>query len=277
MFKENDFLKLENNQSKFEGDQNNKQVNNFLMSPEMLDRRYRFPSHKTPETVAFMEELDREIEKITRGKKISIFDKLKKSRQENKKEISSEEILKEDINEIISNYPEDTKLIDLPPELLGKILSPMNKEIRETLYVQRNTLTLSIALKTYFRWTKDVVLAFHVSDKELKDGKLKAGAGENSVYFSTDINRLFNLKSAKYIYAFRLSNQEVSRYRYGALDCFGKMQLKDNQGVEIEDYIKIFDPNDPSYRQKTLNEVGANFDTSYRAADDWAADFMEKK
>ena len=122
-----------------------------------------------------------------------------------------------------------------------------------------------------------VTSIYHVSDGEIKDGKLIPGSGEDAVYFSTDIKRLFNNTGTKNLYAFRVLKSDMDRYRYGALDCFGKMRTADNQGVEIEDAISLYSKGDHSYRNKVLDSLGADFATNYHSASDRANAFMKEK
>lgn len=264
MFKESSFNKPESNKSDDE----------FLMTVTELDS-----FRNGTKTVAKSEKLDRlnkKIDEVVAGGRVEIFKKLAEAQKEGR---SITDLLSEDENELFENYSPDTKLMDLPQELIGKILKPMNKEIRQLIFVQRNTMTLKQAVRVHHNWTKNCVVAYHVSDKEIKEGFLKPDpkAADKAIYFSTDIKRLFNKKSTKYIYAFRLQKNRANTYQYGALDCFGKMDNNSADGIEIEDALSIFDPNDPSYRKRILDSIGAKFAENYHAADDTGDAFLKNR
>lgn len=242
--------------------------NDFLMSPIELDA-LRLPP-KTPEKLKKIDQLNKVIDKVVGGGHLEIFQKLTESKKHNEE---SPNLLREDLDVVLKEYSPNTKLIDLPPYILGKILRPLSNEIRQMIYVQRNTISLLQAVKVCKHWTENVVIAYHVSSKKIKDGILRPGEKETAVYFSTDIKQLFNTNKANYIYAFRLHNPE--KYRYGALECFGKLELKKGDGVEIEDSLAISDPNNPAYRNQVLQSIGAEF-SNYYGADDRARVFMEQ-
>ncbi len=272
MFKENFFKtghqqKVDDKKTETE----NNRESEFLMTMTELDS-FRNPTTKTPEKSEKLERLNQRIDEVVAGGHAEIFKKLAEAKKEGS---SKSNLLSEEIDELFENYPLDVKLIDLPESLLGKILKPMSKEIRQAIYVQRDKRTLEEAMRLYRNWTKDAVIAYHVSDREIKNGFLQPGHNESAVYFSTDIERLFNLKSAKYIYAFRLNKDKVDKYRYGALDCFGKMEMQNQQGVEIEDMVSIFNQDDPAYRQRVLDNLGAKFAENYHAASDTADAFLK--
>lgn len=262
MFKEIAFNKSDANNSN----------DDFLMT--MDDMRYLREGKKTIEKSEKIDRLNKKIDEVVAGGHIEIFKKLAEAKKEGKK---NPNLLVEDSDEIFANYSPDTKLIDLPKELLGKILRPMNKEIRQTIFVQRNTMDLEQALRTQDKWTKESVVAYHVSPFEAKNGFLEKQR-EPAIYFSTDIERLFNRKDSKYIYAFRINKDKLATYEYGGLDCFGRMQMQnDLSRIEIEDGVSIFDPNDPSYRKRMLDNIGAKFAENYHAADDTAAAFLKNR
>lgn len=73
-----------------------------------------------------------------------------------------------------------------------------------------------------------------------------------------------------------MDSKSIDNYKYGALDCFGKISLPDRSQIEIADKIKIFDEKDQGYLQKTMKELGASFDSSYSPADNHAAQFIRK-
>jgi len=230
----------------------------------------------TPEKNNFLQKLDERISQVTGGAKIDIFGSIIRKNEGGDSEQSGESAIEEEIIRVYAGGNLNRPLGDLPDEAIGKILKPIPSEARQMIYVQRNTMTIEKALEVSNRWAKDSVIGFHVSDKEIKNG-LEAGSGDTSVYFSTDIKRLFHLNSAKYIYAFRLTKKTADSSSYGALDCFKKMQLKKGDKIEIEDSIKIFSEEDPSYRQRVLDSLGAKFDKSYSSVFDKGADFLESK
>lgn len=264
MISDNSFLKSTDTYKKKE---------NFLMSPSELDS-LRFGA-KTPEKLVLLGQLNNEIDEIVANYKPKIFEKIKESRQ--KKEILGEDVEGNEIKEAVSIVGPGTKLQDLPTDILAKILRPMNKEARQMIYVQRDKISADKAWELFQHWSKEVVTVFHVSDRELSGDELRAGDKDTAVYFSTDIRRLFNLKDAKYLYAFRISKKTSDISAYGALDCFGKLNLKKGQGIEVEDKIKIFSEMDPSYRSEVLNSLGASFDESYQPAKDSTTHFMKSK
>lgn len=243
----------------------------FLMSPAELDS-VRFGA-KTLEKLETLEKLNKKIDDVTTRAKIEIFADIIKNKSEDKENVG--DLAEEEINGLTSNVAPSTKLIDLSDEVIGKFLRPMNKEVRQMIYVQRDKISVEKAKELYRHWNKDVVTVFHVSDRELKGNEFRAGDKDNAVYFSTDIKRLFNLKDAKYIYAFRISKKTANMSAYGALDCFGKLELKNGQGIEAEDSIKIFDEKDLAYRKKTMDSLGAAFDTTYQPAKDSVVHFMK--
>lgn len=262
-----------NNQNK----ENLKQTNDvqtqitdkFLMPFRNFDLHYRH-GVMTIEKKRFLEELDQKIDSLVGQYKPAIFDKIKKARAEG-----------QDINSYLENNekllelaaPLKSRLIDLPDNLLGELLKPLDREVRQTLYVQRDTMTLETALAVYRKKVKKSRPVFHVSKYDIEN-YLEAGKTGPDIYFSTNIKKLFNLKEAKYIYLMTLNEDELDKYKYGATEFFGKIALPKGGKMEILDKIKIFDDKDPSYRQKTLTELGAEFDQDYVAADDHGARFM---
>ncbi|MBN2854379.1 hypothetical protein JXK06_02500 [Patescibacteria group bacterium] len=250
-----------------------KEKEDFLMSPSELDS-LRFGA-KTPDKLVLLDKLNNKIDEIVSNYKPEIFEKIKESRQ--KKEINNDDINGDEIKKAISIAGPNAKLQDLPTDIFAKILRPMNTEARQMIYVQRNKISADKAWELFQHWSKEVVTVFHVSDRELSGDELRAGDKDTAVYFSTDIKRLFNLKDAKYIYAFRISKKTSDISAYGALDCFGKLNLKKGQGIEVEDKIKIFSETNPSYRSEVLNSLGASFDESYQPAKDSTTHFMKAK
>ncbi len=231
----------------------------FLMSVNKLDSM-RFGA-KTPEKNEFIKNLDQKIDKITGSFKLHIFDNLKEHKDDANWQLG--DIFEEEANNILAEGIDlNTKLIDIPEEILGEILKPMSKEARQLIYVQRNVITMENALKAYMMWIKGGEIAFHVSPHEI-NGKL--GEKGEPIFFSKDIKRLFDQREAKYIYAFRISNKTANISRYdGAPGYFGKLAAPG--GFEIEDSIKIFNESDPAYRVKAMAEIGANFDKTYKPA-----------
>jgi len=241
--------------------------NEFLMDRDSLQK---IVDKKTIENSKFLDELDKRINQITQNNKFGIFNKLmeknKEAKDNNKVDDSKKavEFYNEDDLEtdILSKYGFDEKLINLPDDVLGKILAPLNHEIRQTVYVQRDKLTLAQAAMIYRRWVNDKVVCFHVRERELETNELKADkkSPEKAIFFSTDINKLFDLHSAKYIYAFRIGKSTLRASQYeGAPEHFGRLE----GAVEVEDSIKIFSEEDPAYRHKTMKTIGADFDKSY--------------
>lgn len=248
----------------------------YLMSVPELDRIRMHPDPRklSPEKKAKLEGVNRRIKEIIGEHKGSIFETIIKEREGEQGDFDKSD---SGIDKILENYSLDAKLIELPDELLAEILRPLNSKIRQVLFVQRDKKTISDAIDVYKYRMDKTVIAYHVSDGEIKDGKLIPGSGEDAVYFSTDIKRLFNNTGTKNLYAFRVLKSDMDRYRYGALDCFGKMRTADNQGVEIEDAISLYSKGDHSYRNKVLDSLGADFATNYHSASDRANAFMKEK
>lgn len=228
----------------------------FLMSP--LEIHNLQTGRKSPERFAKLDALDKHINEIVGHGSFKVFKKLAEKKQSGEQQDDdANDLLVEDIEQIESHYNlEETMLIDLPLELLAKILKPLNKEIRQRIYVQRDKISLSKAILVYERWTKDATIAYHTSPTKIEGGFLNSQDGK--VYFSTSIKHLFSRNgNAKYIYAFRITNPE--KYRMDNFEKFGKLEIGSSSGVEIEDMYSISDPNDPSYRQKALDAIGAEF------------------
>lgn len=246
----------------------------YLMTMRELDSLRLKPKLDNAEKMAKLEGLNNRIDSLIGENKGVIFDKIIKAKEQGNKEATK---TSRSIDHILESYALETKLIELPDNLLAEILRPLNHQIRQAIFVQRDKLNLSQAARTYARWVEDSVLAFHVSSREIKDAKLLPGEGEDAVYFSTDIERLFNNTSAKYIYAFHIPKDKLASYNYGALDCFGKFKIGDEQGIDIEDSISIYSKGDHSYRQKVLDALGAKFATNYYAATDHGNAYMEQR
>lgn len=249
----------------------------FLMSPRELDYKR---SSKKPENLEFVRELNERIEEISGKFNFPIFDTLKEGK--GKADFNLEEELKNKFEKLLGEEAtegigRETKLIDVPEEILGKVLSPMIPEIRQMIYVQRDKLTLGQSLLAREKALNNSMVVYHMSDKDISGG-LKGDSQNQALYFSSDIKRLFNLKEAKYIYAFRLNKNVVDTSRYkGGIDCFGRLFLKQGETLLAEDKIKIFDGKDPKYRQKVMDEISAQTDDSYSPVSSQTADWVKRK
>lgn len=240
----------------------------FLMSVNKLDSMRFGP--KNHEKTEFIKNLNQRINKITGSFKLNIFDNLKEHKDDANWRLG--DIFEEEANNILAEGIDlNTKLIDVPEEILGEILKPMGQEARQLVYVQRDVITMENALKAYMMWAKGGEIAFHVSPFEI-NGKL--GENGETIFFSKDIKKLFDQREAKYIYAFRISNKTANISRYdGAPGYFGK--LASPSGFEIEDSLKIFSEKDPSYRLKAMSEIGADFDKTYKPANRSGDDYIK--
>lgn len=242
----------------------------FLMSLSELDRiRFR---PLTPEKSNYLEELNKEIQRVIGEYKPNIFEKIKEANSHGRENYDFFNDQERMITEAASL---SSTLTDVPEEVLGEILKPLNQEIRQLIYVQRDKITLERALAIYRKHIKNNQLVFHVSPYDINGG-LKKGKDDSVVYFSTDIKRLFNLTNPKYIYAFFLDSKSIDRSKYGALDCFGKIALRDRDEIEVVDKIKIFDEKDQGYLKRVIKELGAGFDSSYSPSDNHAAQFIKR-
>jgi len=224
----------------------------------------------------FFAELDQRINELVGESKLDIFGKIIEANQENKSDGWEDNVWDDQINEVMGSVDPKNKLIDVPDFIIGELLKPLPRENQERIYVQRDKITLEKMLEVYKKYNENTDIVFHVSGKEIND-VLKSGKGEDAIYFSTDIKRLFNLKSAKYIYAFRLNKKNVALAKYCAVDCFGKLKTQDIDNVQIDDYIKIFDENNPEYRKNIMKKLGADFEADYVPATDQAAEFMASR
>lgn len=256
--------------------ENNLKLNNnfnpqsdFLMDLANLDRIRYYPK-KTIENFDFLKKLDDQIDQITKNNKFGIFKLIKEKNQsiqdskDKNSNINNYDFSTNEMEDLITDYGTEKKLIDLPIDILGKILSPLPNEIRQTIYVQRNKITAKKALELYRHWVDNKIICFHVSDHEIKSNELQPGK-EGAVFFSTDIKKLFNLHSAKYIYAFRIDKKTAQGSHYsGAPEYFGRL----GGVVPIEDSIKIFSEEDPNYRNEVLKSLGGEFDEGYSPSSD---------
>lgn len=255
----------------------NSEINrDYLMSVPELDRIRRHPDPRklSSENKAKLEGLNNRLNEIVGSSMSFMFDKMIKDRKEGYVEKGEPG---EAIDELLSSYPLDAKLITLPDNIMAEIMKPLNFELRQTIYVQRDKRTVQDALKLYKLRLNDTVVAYHVSSEEIENRSLVPGKNENAVYFSTDIKRLFNDTAAKNIYAFRILKSDINSYRYGGLDCFGKMKTSDMRGVEIEGAISLYSKGDRNYRFEVLDSLGASFAKDYYAASDSANAYMDKK
>lgn len=246
----------------------------LLMSPLVLDNLKK--NRNSISKMKILEELEKTIDRVVGESKMKVFDTIVKANEEDRGDKWKEDLWKEHTKKLRTDADLDAKLISLPEEILGELLKPLPRENQERIYVQRDTIDLKKMLEVYNKYSGATDIAFHVSDRELK-GVLKAGPGENAVFFSTDIKRLFNKKDAKYIYAFRMNKKNIEMSKYCGVDCFGKISTQEIDDIQIDDSIKIFDEKDPSYRKRILDKLAASFETSYRAANDHASAYMESR
>lgn len=226
----------------------------FLMSRDALDKAIK----NNPEII---KKIDEKISNILGGYKISIFDELKKHKEDDNWQIGS--IFAEEVKKIReSNIDPNLKVIDAPEVVLSSLLKVLTPEMRRLAYVQRANWSVLNASMVMLMRGVDSKVVYHVSPYEISR---KIGGKDQEIYFSTDIKNLFDLKEGKYIYAFRLDKKTLDGARYdGAPSCFGKRALK--EGIEIEDSITIYDPLKPGYRAQVMDEIGAKFNSDYKAA-----------
>jgi hypothetical protein len=247
------------------------------MTADQFDLHYR-RAPKNRETMAFVDRLDKKIDEIVGSHKIDVFEEIKKHKNDQKWDVDKMFDAEVD-KKIEEGFDPNAKIITLPEDVLGELLKPMVKEIRENIYLGRNNISVGNLVLAYKKATKDSKFAFHVSPYDIKD-RLEGSEKDSAIYFSTDIKRLFDQKGAKYLYAFRLNKDDLNKYQYGALDCFGKLIMKDKTSfIEIEGKIKMFDESgkDPAYRKKIIDELGAGFEKSYIPIEDEAAKFVETR
>ncbi len=229
-----------------------------------LDSRKSNPRKR--EDFQFIDGLNKRVVELAGGADTGWFDKIKELETENKsvEDMDWEQGIKYLVE---GTYNSDTKLSELVPSDLQHILKPLDRDTRELLFTQRRKISLEQALKVMKSRLEDTVVAYHVSPYDIKFEDGLGGDNNDELYFSTDLKRLFNQKEAKYIYAFRMPKKELASRRYTDIDCFGKTRM--NGGREaICDKLSIFDPKDPSYRKKVLEEIGASFEENYYAASD---------
>lgn len=245
----------------------------FLMSPLMLTAMKKNRDLKKAD---FLERLKQRLDSIVGESRISVFDKIIKANEENRGNEWKEDMWEGHIDDVMENINPDDMLIDIPEEKLGALLRPLPRENQERIYVQRDKYPVKRLMEPLAKYGQTTDIAFHVSDLELKD-VLKAGKGENAVYFSTNIKRLFYKKESKYIYAFRMSKKNIEMSKFCGVDCFGKLSTQEIDHTQIDDSIKIFDEKDPAYRQKIFDKLAAGFEKGYRAVNDHGSAFMESR
>ncbi len=242
---------------------------------------------KTPKLPSFDTELDQFTEKdflmnadrlndLRRSKKIlyfaiekkvnqicqansNIFAYLKK--QQELVETGDSPSYRESVKEMAQELDFDKKLEELSEPILAKLLSPLSKEIRELMYVQRNKISVAQLLEVIDKWEDRTKYAFHVSPHKIVGQHING-----DVHFSTDITKLFNKSGeGKYIYAFRLPSDLKGVKPNRNEEAFGYL----NGSVIYEDVYPLINENDkdPLYRQKALKKIGAGF-SDYVAASD---------
>lgn len=250
----------------------NKPKLDFLISREELNRKKALAqsggsSGGKHEAKKYLKDLDEAISKVLQNiSKESIFEKLMQ-KNKNSDNDSKNYFTVSDLERILENYSLKEKLINLPEDIFGKILVNLPKDIQETVYIQRDVFDIQHAIKINKLRGEEPIVAYHVSSKEIKGGKIRPGDKEDAIYFSTDIKKLFDLKGAKYIYAFLIDKKTAAISRYpGAPDYFGKLNTQMG-GQEIIDNIKIVDENDNAFRSEILDKLGAEFDAGYSAAE----------
>lgn len=246
----------------------------FLYSPDQLRS---FKLSKNREKRAIYEAVEKKVQELTKDAKLDVFNTIIELREKGEKDWESK-LWDENINKLIKKYgySDETLLIDLDEETLGKLLQPLRKELRENTYVARDKIPLNRFTKEGLGRAKDDVLVFHVSPEKIEGG-LKPAKGEEYIYFSSDLKRLFNLNTAKYIYALRVNKSQLPSTLYCAADCFHRVRFTDVQDFVIEDSIKIFSEEDPGYRNAVLNRLGADFNTLYTTATGRGESFIKQK
>lgn len=246
--------------------------NDFLMSPFKLDSIRN--GTKTMEKRAFLDRLNKRLDEIVDKTEPTIFKNI--IRKNKGEDIEDKEILKQETDSILAGKSPSDKLSTISEEDLSKILKRLPRQTRQMIYVQRDSLKIKDAILAMDFHANNRVVLFHVDEHDIEN-ELRPGKNEDSVYFSTDIKRLFNLDSAKYIYAVTMDKKasEASKYS-GAPDCFRKIKYKGEGDFEIVDKIKIFDEKDPSHRNKTIEDLGANFE-NYSPANASGANFLKSR
>ncbi len=262
-------------QQRKDGEKKNevKQNKYLLENPDFLmsaNRLHLIRMANNPESRSFLETLDSEIDKIVGESDSEIFKYIIKKKKEGLKDLN---IYKADIEEAAKGIPSETLLIDLPDNLLAKILKYIPRENRSMIYVQRNSLSLENALNTIDFWAKNTVIGFHVSPDKIDTAVIKP-SNDGCVYYSNDIARLFNnTNDGKYLYAFiqSIKSDEQSSYA-GVPDCFKKTK----GSVQILDRIQIAEESDSNYKKTIMESLGAQFEENYRGAGARAEQYMKQ-
>jgi len=248
---------------------------NLIMSLSDLDS-IRNNRTKDIQKDEFINILDKEISKAMGEVHFDVFKTIMEKQKD--PNYSGDEILDSESRQVIEKLPLNTPIENLPKELLGKILSIMDQERRQLVYVQRNTMTIESIMNLFEFFKKDMALGFHVSDHEIKDKKLMPGPNENAIYYSNNIAHLFNNKNdGKFIYVFMISKKTDKNADYGATENFRKLYVPQNSGIEILDSVAIFKKGDPGYQTEILNKLGASFDKNYRGTGARGEMFMDGK
>ncbi|MDA3802942.1 MAG: hypothetical protein PF488_03560 [Patescibacteria group bacterium] len=244
-------------------------------SPEKKDENYellvdsimqfqRMRQSNSLENQTFVEDVEKKVFELSGSARINIFEKIMELKKENKEDWKDVDLWEEGINNSIyeNNYSDETLLIDVDENTLANLLKPLNKELRENIYVTRDKKTIGDIIKISEKRAEEDKIVYHVSPYELNDS-VKPGKGEEYIYFSSDIEKLFNLNEAKYIYAFRINNKLLNNSKYCTAECFHRLRNVDSNNFFIDDSIKIFDEKDPSYRKQVLDSLGAKFYKDY--------------
>lgn len=245
----------------------------FLVSSILSFQRMR--ESKNPENKAFVAAVEKRVQELVGSARVNVFNKimdLKEQGVDDWQEVFKEKYTKEAYKK--KGYNDQTPLISLDEESLASLLRPLNKELRENNYVTRDKRTFGEIFRNVGTRLEEDVWAFHVSPFELKDS-IKPPEGEKFIYFSTDLKRLFDLKEAKYIYAFRVHKDTLKNSQYCAADFFHRLMNVNPQDFLIEDVIKIFNEKNPSYRQEVLKKLGADFYKDYLSNSSRGAEAMK--
>ncbi len=235
----------------------------------------RMRNSKDSEKKKFVENVESKVEQITENSRENIFNKIISERK--KGNIDWKDALYEEKNKALSNiedYEPNKLLIELDDNSLGNALKPLDKELRENIYVIRDRVDLDQLNTIILKRAESSDIVFHVSPKEIQD-EIKKSKEDEYIYFSSDLKKLFNLKTAKYIYALRINRDLLNKSKYSSVDCFHKLRAG-SEGFSIVDKIKIFDENNPSYRGNVLNSLGAEFYQDYLSSDDHGSEAMKR-
>lgn len=218
------------------------------------------------------------VERTSRGDSAGVFAYLRTIEEKNKALPEEEKIeptfdpLERLNSSDPTKYREDQVISSLDLEDFSDVLKSLNPETRKFVFANRDHLTLSRVKEILKFRLADSVIAYHASSTDIGLKDVLKG----NVYFSTDIKQLFKAPGARYLYAFRLPDQQVETTKYGAKDCFGC--LKDSgSGVGIMDKIEIYDykhPEKAGNQKEILDALGAAF-SDYVPASQRANDFIK--